>query len=50
MLTAMRQFLGENDILAYLAMMAVRLPKRRDDTFRQARREEDRGAQGALDL
>ncbi len=29
---------------------AVRLPARRDDTFRQARREEDRGAQGALDL
>ena len=29
---------------------AVRLPARRDDTFKQARREEDRGAQGALDL
>ena len=29
---------------------AVRLPARRDDTFRRAPREEDRGAQGALDL
>ena len=29
---------------------AVRLPARRDDGFRRAAREEDRGAQGALDL
>ena len=29
---------------------AVRLPLRRDDTFKKAAREEDRGAQGALDL
>ena len=29
---------------------AVQLPARRDDAFRQAKREEDRGAQGALDL
>jgi len=29
---------------------AVRLPARRDDAFRRAAREEDRGAQGALDL
>ena len=29
---------------------AVRLPARRDDTFKRAAREEDRGAQGALDL
>jgi site-specific DNA-methyltransferase (adenine-specific) len=29
---------------------AVRLPLRRDDAFRKAAREEDRGAQGALDL
>jgi site-specific DNA-methyltransferase (adenine-specific) len=29
---------------------AVRLPARRDDGFRKAAREEDRGAQGALDL
>jgi site-specific DNA-methyltransferase (adenine-specific) len=29
---------------------ALRLPARRDDTFRRAAREEDRGAQGALDL
>ncbi|ROU02487.1 site-specific DNA-methyltransferase [Histidinibacterium lentulum] len=29
---------------------AVRLPARRDDAFRKAAREEDRGAQGALDL
>ncbi|MGX0975895.1 hypothetical protein ACSSVY_001605 [Roseovarius sp. MBR-51] len=50
MLRAMRSFLGENDMMAYLAMMAVRLPARRDDTFMRAAREEDRGAQGALDL
>ena len=29
---------------------AVRLPARRDDAFRKAAREEDRGAQGKLDL
>jgi site-specific DNA-methyltransferase (adenine-specific) len=29
---------------------AVRLPARRDDTFRRAAREEDRGARGSLDL
>ena len=29
---------------------AVRLPARRDDAFRRAAREEDRGAQGSLDL
>lgn len=29
---------------------AVRLPARRDDAFKRAAREEDRGAQGALDL
>lgn len=29
---------------------AVQLPARRDDAFRRAPREEDRGAQGALDL
>jgi site-specific DNA-methyltransferase (adenine-specific) len=29
---------------------ALRLPARRDDTFKRAAREEDRGAQGALDL
>lgn len=29
---------------------AVRLPARRDDAFRKAAREEDRGAQGSLDL
>ena len=29
---------------------AVMLPARRDDTFRKAAREVDRGAQGALDL
>lgn len=29
---------------------AVRLPARRDDTFKRAAREEDRGAQGSLDL
>ncbi len=29
---------------------AVRLPARRDDAFKRAPREEDRGAQGALDL
>ncbi|WP_243642010.1 DNA methyltransferase [Rhodovulum steppense] len=29
---------------------AVRLPARRDDTFKRAAREEDRGAQGRLDL
>jgi site-specific DNA-methyltransferase (adenine-specific) len=29
---------------------AVRLPARRDDGFRRAAREEDRGAQGAFDL
>jgi site-specific DNA-methyltransferase (adenine-specific) len=29
---------------------AVRLPARRDDAFRKAAKEEDRGAQGALDL
>jgi hypothetical protein len=29
---------------------AVRLPARRDDAFRRAAPEEDRGAQGALDL
>ncbi|MCA3484458.1 MAG: site-specific DNA-methyltransferase, partial [Rhodobacter sp.] len=29
---------------------AVRLPARRDDAFRRAAREEDRGAQSALDL
>jgi hypothetical protein len=29
---------------------AVQLPARRDDTFKRAAREEDRGAQGALDL
>lgn len=29
---------------------AVRLPAMRQDTFRKAAREEDRGAQGALDL
>jgi hypothetical protein len=29
---------------------AVRLPARRDDAFKRAAREEDRGAQGNLDL
>ena len=29
---------------------AVQLPARRDDAFKRAAREEDRGAQGALDL
>ena len=29
---------------------AVRLPARRDDAFKKAAREEDRGAQGSLDL
>jgi len=29
---------------------AVRLPARRDDAFRKAAKEEDKGAQGALDL
>lgn len=29
---------------------AVRLPALRQDTFRKAAREEDKGAQGALDL
>ena len=29
---------------------AVRLPARRDDGFKRAAREEDKGAQGALDL
>ncbi|AHM02756.1 hypothetical protein roselon_00303 [Roseibacterium elongatum DSM 19469] len=29
---------------------AVRLPARRDDTFKRAAREEDRGAQGKLDI
>jgi len=28
----------------------VRLPARRDDAFKRAAREEDRGAQGSLDL
>jgi hypothetical protein len=34
----------------FLRDRAVRLPARRDDTFKRAAREEDRGAQGALDL
>ncbi len=29
---------------------AVRLPARRDDAFKKAAREEDRGAQGRLDI
>ena len=29
---------------------AVRLPARRDDTFKKAAREEDKGAQGKLDI
>jgi len=29
---------------------AVRLPARRDDAFKKAAREEDRGAQGRLDV
>jgi site-specific DNA-methyltransferase (adenine-specific) len=33
-----------------LRVRAVRLPARRDDAFKRAAREEDRGAQGALDL
>jgi site-specific DNA-methyltransferase (adenine-specific) len=57
MLRAMRGFLGENDMMAYLAMMAARLieravqvPARRDDAFRKAPREEDTKAQGRFDL
>jgi site-specific DNA-methyltransferase (adenine-specific) len=57
MLRAMRGFLGENDMMAYLAMMAARLieravqvPARRADAFKKAPREEDARAQGRFDL
>lgn len=43
------QIVTIEDALA-LRDRAVRLPARRDDTFKKAAREEDRGAQGALDL
>jgi site-specific DNA-methyltransferase (adenine-specific) len=34
----------------HLRERAVQLPARRDDASKRAAREEDRGAQGALDL